>query len=728
MKSQGHSQAPTEKQIRSTLGSVGQAFFSGFPNLREVQLKSIPPIAEGRNTLVCSATASGKTEAVIAPLIWRVRKNNPQKKKSIKFLAIAPTRALVSDLLNRLETKLPQFDWRVGAQTSDHQDAIKRPDALITTPESLDAMVVNGFTRDNGIAVDHLLASVEAIFVDEAHLFDCSARGDQVLFLIERLRLLKMTAVKRGWITRTEIQICGASATVSGAQELAERILGRGALVLQISGARKLSILSHIDEWLTIDASTKPTELIKEITTGATGKEIVARLVKIFREQRLKKVLIFCPSRAMCDEIGEALNSELKNHIEAWVGTHHGSLDGNQRRMAEICFAECRGAAVLVATSTLEVGVDIGDVDLVALLGPPPAVPSLLQRIGRGGRRSGGTQVLPLAENFEHAAALAGMLVSASSGNFSSGKRFRNWGVFVQQCASYILQNGNKGRTQNNLQELAHAVWPEDDTPVMAGKIINDLKEQSSLIENRSRLFLEGRIVEKIDKKRTSAHSNIRDGGMIIPVRNHQNGEIIGHVSGFFDGDITNIGGRRLRVISNHNNEVLVTNAKNNEKNEGIAIAAKYPSVPFVTSRKYCIEVARGIGLNDYQAPLMGNIWWHFGGEIFEKILFISHPNLFENVVLKGIAVRINCDFDHLKSLLHRQLVITEILPRIVCKQRSRYAKSSYDDFLSIHLYAYTILESLQPNELLEFLQTRDIYEVGGYSALAGFLSSLLNE
>ncbi len=712
MKSQGHSHAPTEKQIRSTLGSVGQAFFGSFPNLREVQLKSIPPIAEGRNTLVCSATASGKTEAVIAPLIWRVRKNNPPKKKSIKFLAIAPTRALVSDLLKRLETKLPQFDWSVGAQTSDHQDSCKRPDALITTPESLDAMLVNGFTRDNGTAVDHLLASVEAIFVDEAHLFDCSARGDQVLFLIERLRQLKITAVKRSWTTRTEIQICGASATVSVAHELAERILGRGSLVLQISGARKLSILSHMDEWLTVDASTNPTELINEITTGATSKEIVSRLVKIFREQRLKKALIFCPSRAMCDEIGEILNSELKYHVEAWVGTHHGSLEGKQRRITEKCFAECSGVAVLVATSTLEVGVDIGDVDLVVLVGPPPDVPSLLQRIGRGGRRSGGTQVLPLAENYEHAAALAGMLVSAASGNLSGGTRYRNWGVFVQQCASYILQNGNKGRAQSNLQDLAHAVWPEDDTRVIAETIISDLKEQSSLFENRSRLFLGDRIVEKIDKKPTSAHSNIRDGGMVIPVRNHQNGEIIGHVAGNFDGDITNIGGRLVRVISNHKNEILVTNTDKAAVRAGKPLGAKYPTVPFLLSRKYCLEVAKGMGLTDRQAPLTGDTWWHFGGEALEKILITVRPEIFLEVVTKGIAIRINGNLSNLKSNLPKAEDIIKTLLKILVKSRSRYSRSSYDDLLSDGVFSQTITEALQASDIAEFLCSREVYEL----------------
>jgi len=290
-------------------------------------MRAIPPIAEGKNILLCSATASGKTEAVIAPLIWRIRhqgKADGPRERKTRFLAIAPTRALVSDLLTRLNRALPSFGWTAGAQTSDHQDAKLAPDALVTTPESLDSMLVSRFTREHGETTGHLLADVEAVFVDEAHLFDCSVRGDQVLFLLERLRRLKATAVNRGWTNNADLQICGASATVSHADELATRMLGLGAQSLFIPGGRELSILDLEDKWLAIDRSTSPPELAARITVGASGSEICRKLVDIFREGTARKVLIFCPSRAMCDGLGEYLTEHLPKMVEAWVGAHHG--------------------------------------------------------------------------------------------------------------------------------------------------------------------------------------------------------------------------------------------------------------------------------------------------------------------------------------------------------------------------------------------------------------------
>lgn len=722
--------SPSEAQIRSTLGSVGRAFFDSFPSLREVQLRAIPPIAEGANILVCSATASGKTEALIAPLIWRIRKqssNEHNKIKGTKFLAIAPTRALVSDLLKRLNCILPQFGWSVGAQTSDHHDAIQKPDALITTPESLDSMLVHGFLRENGEATSHLLAGVEAVFVDEAHLFDCSVRGDQVLFLLERLRRLKQTAVERNWIHKADIQICGASATVFDADDLAIRMLGKNASALHVSGARDLLILNYEDEWLPVEANARAIDLLKEITIGANRNEICSKLVKILRDRQAKKVLMFCPSRAMCDELGEFLTIELKKEVEAWVGTHHGSLEGVRRRDMEKGFAECNGVAVLVATATLEVGVDIGDVDVVALVGPPPDVPSFLQRIGRGGRRGSGTKVIPLAENHEHAAALAGMLVSAVTGDFTGGKRFRNWGVFVQQCASYIMQNASKGRPKKSLLELAEAVWPEVDTSIIADEIIDDLNQQSSLFENRSRYFLAGAIIEMTDEKRTSTHSNIRAGGIVIPVRNRQNGEIIGHVAAGLTSGFTNVGGRRYKVVSSQSNELVVSTVDSQKSGESATASARYPTVPFLISRRYCREVAKGVGLRDEEAPLTDDIWWHFGGQAIEKLLCITMPDAFSGIALKGIALRIKGELPSLSRLFRSEDNISRALASVVNSARSRYSRSSFDDFLSEEMFTQITIESLQPSDIVDFLQSRRITQLSLDSQVGLRLALLLS-
>jgi ATP-dependent Lhr-like helicase len=715
MKQGKKTQMPSEAQIRATLGSVGTAFFGGFPQMRDVQLRVIPPIAEGVNLLVCSATASGKTEAVIAPLIWRARQNTLRNAKSDgpRLLAIAPTRALVTDLFHRLERSLPSLGWRVGAQTSDHQGARLRPEALITTPESLDSMLVRQFLRKDGEATGHLLQHVEAVFVDEAHLFDCSPRGDQVLFLLERLRRLRSTAEKRGWISSSDIQICGASATVVHADELASRILGAGGRALTVPGSRELMILTQDGSWTEVDGSSSAESLLAKLSLGASGAQVCRRLVDVFRQKKGRKVLLFCPSRAKCDELGEYLSKHLKDHVDVWVGTHHGSLDLERRRSAEVGFAECRGLAVLVATSTLEVGIDIGDVDVVALIGPPPDVPALLQRVGRGGRREGVTRVIPFSENYEHAAALAGMLLSAARGNFEGGRRFRNWGVFVQQLSSYIMQNAGRGRPRHSLIELAEAVWPGDDTSDLANAIIDDLLVGGGLSETKNRFFLDGPIIKRIDERPTSAHSNIRSGASVVPIRDASSGEIIGHVAGGPLTGLTNVGGQLYGIVAHTADEIVVSSDARSQRRAGDPAPVRYPTVPFLISRRYCREVARGVGLAEDDAPLTDaggrRVWWHFGGQAVEKLLRLVAPAVFVGVAVKGLALFVEGDVDVVKQFFKSNESVRAALERVISSARSRYSRSSFDDFFSPFIFARVASEALQPDDLMEFFTSRKI-------------------
>lgn len=731
MKPKKEMEGPTEAQIRTTLGSVGQAFFGRFPTLREVQRLAIPPIAEGGNILVCSATASGKTEAVIAPLVWRLRKRMREREQPEKFtrlLAVAPTRALVSDLLKRLDQTLPSFGWSVGAQTSDHSDASRRPDALVTTPESLDSMLVNRFTRDRGETTDHLLAHVEGVFVDEAHLFDCSARGDQVLFLLERLRRLKATAVDRGWTSEPAIQICGASATVSNANELAVRILGEGAKALIVPGSRKLLVLDREDTWCSVDASSSAPAVARQITIGAGGSEIVQKLVTVFREGLGRKVLIFSPSRAKCDQLGEHLATELLKEVDVWVGAHHGSLSGERRKAMEMGFSEARGLAVLVATSTLEVGIDIGDVDVVGLIGPPPDVPALLQRVGRGGRRGDGTRVIPFAENNEHAAALGGMLVSAAASDFDGGQRFRNWGVFAQQVASFIRQNGVKGRLRRSLVELAEAVWPLPDTGEIAESIVNDLIDRGCLAESRSKFHIDGAIIEKIDEISTSLHANIRSGGSLLAVRDRHSGEIIGHVSAAPAEGLTNVGGKRLRIVGKGEGEVIVSLDLQLNRGDARPLAVKYPTVPFLITRRYGEALAKGLGFEKADAPLLDGVWWHFGGQAVDKLLRTEMPHVFIGTECSGLALKVAEDPSIVKSCFSNEQEIAAALETVVVSARSRYSRSSFDDFLSEEVFSQIAVEALQPRDILDFLRSRRILTCSSSDAIGTRLALLADQ
>ena len=184
----------------------------------------------------------------------------------------------------------------------------------------------------------------------------------------------------------------------------------------------------------------------------------------------VRKALVFVPTRRNCATRFQPTSpAHCLDGASIKVFAHHGSLFRNRRERAERGFASARDA-VLVATTTLEVGVDIGDVDLVALIGAPPDTRSLLQRIGRAGRRIGRTRVLALPRSEIERAALASMLLSARDGVLEPRGYGRRWSVFVQQngqlrphredhaagdvpiCASWPTMSGRRSRAARQIR------------------------------------------------------------------------------------------------------------------------------------------------------------------------------------------------------------------------------------------------------------------------------------
>ena len=236
-----------DTKIVKSLGTVGTAFFGSFRELRDIQRRAIPPIRSGRDVLVTSATASGKTEAILAPLVARTLKQVPGGAPRVRILLIAPTRALVNDLTARIEGTLNRLGITCGRQTSDCRDKYKSPFVLVTTPESFDSMIVRDCRLEGGAIVDHLLAGVIGVFVDEAHLFDGTARGDQLSWLLGRLRRLRRLA--KVWETRSascSLQICAGTATVDDPADLARRLVGPKAEIVRVEGTRNIDVLGPV--------------------------------------------------------------------------------------------------------------------------------------------------------------------------------------------------------------------------------------------------------------------------------------------------------------------------------------------------------------------------------------------------------------------------------------------------------------------------------------------------
>jgi ATP-dependent Lhr-like helicase len=291
----------SDRDLVKSLGRVGAAFFQSFPELRQSQRQSIPPILAGKNVLLACPTASGKTEAVFAPLIASILANGSSADR-VRLIAVAPTRALVNDLHQRLSNLLQPLGLACARQTSDHHSGRHLAFVLITTPESLDSLLArrSRFAHDGAYA-GHDLDSVEAVFIDEAHLFDSSARGDQLCWLLARLRRLKRGQDRSNDDIR-EIQVCGASATVTNPKDLAQRLLGGDFEVVTVSGARELLLFDDDSKsWHQLGANDSAASLVSRIALveEANSKNAIANgiwtAMSADNGRNIRKVLVFVP-------------------------------------------------------------------------------------------------------------------------------------------------------------------------------------------------------------------------------------------------------------------------------------------------------------------------------------------------------------------------------------------------------------------------------------------------
>ena len=636
----------SDADIVKRLGSAGPAFFGSFRRLTEIQRRAIAPILAGKNALVVSATASGKTEAVVAPLLARLREAGGDPARRIRLLVVAPTRSLVNDLAARLETPLERMGLTCGRQIGDRRDKHKQPFVLITTPESFDSMLARDAVVEQGKTVDHLLAEVRAVFIDEAHLFDGTARGDQLVWLLGRLRRLRALTAPPDRRARGELRMCAGSATVGEPDALAERLLGAGAVAAPVPGTREIDVFGPSDNaaWMPVERADTVSTMARrlEVARDANAHETVARrlwqAMSADEAKPMRKALVFVHSRELCDTLSAYLSDRLRRRRDVAVLAHHGSLERDLREEAERTFSSSRDA-VMVATTTLEVGVDIGDVDFVALIGAPPGTRALLQRIGRAGRRIGRTRVLALPRNGMDVAAFASMLLSARDGLLEPQGYARRWSVFVQQAASFVAQNGLRGRRRSDLLALADDVWPESENRT-ADEILDALIESGYLEPGKpGRLVLGEQWADIFDDGARGMHDNFDSAAAGIPVVDSGTGEIVARVaapSGIEKG--VALSGRvwDARVMRG---EILLTARQSGRLRGGFRYAAR--GAP--TGRAYAAHVRRGLGFGDDDAPILSidgePLWLHFGGSAYETVLDSLLPSPRPLAGLGGIAM-----------------------------------------------------------------------------------------
>lgn len=702
------------RTVVESLGSAGRAFFGRFKQLREVQRLAMPRILRGENLLLASATASGKTEAVVAPIIARATATG-SRANGTRVLVVAPTRALVNDLYRRVEPPLDRLDLSCGRQTSDRRDKSKRPFMLITTPESFDSMLVRDGVWNGARLVSHLLAQVDAVFIDEAHLFDGNPRGDQLPWLLGRLRRLRELRSAKGPPARTGLQVCAATATVSDPKSLAVRLLGHGAGVARASGVREIEILgpSPNAKWLplspslNLDAIRRSLEIVPARDFPASAGARLASALFDGHDGTLRKALVFVPTRKLADTLAADWEAPLGRRRELKVLAHHGSLSRPRREGAEQKFLKSPDA-VLVATTTMEVGVDIGDVDLVALVGAPPGTRALLQRIGRGGRRIGRTRLLALPRNVIEQAALASMLAAARDGQLELESYARRWSVFVQQTASFVAQQRVRGRRRRDLLDLARDVWPEEP-PLTAEIITNALVDDEHLREGQGRLSLGDRWADRFETR--GMHANIGSEAPGVPVVNASTGEEIARVrqAPAHERGLA-LGGQTWNVQEVLRDEIRLQPHRTDHAQGGFEYAIRRGPI----GREYGVHVSRGLGFRGVDAPLLvrtgGAVWFHFGGSAWE-LLLRSLTGELSSMALGGLALRGVPDLQALQELACAQRLTGTVRNRLV-EFEGLLDPGPYQRLLPVRAREQVVADLLDIDEFRRWLESRNVWRL----------------
>lgn len=356
----------------------------GWTALRDIQNAAIPAILAGGDVIVSAATASGKTEAAFLPLISRVL--SPCAAAGFRLVYIAPLKALINDQHRRLEGLCREADlalhkWHGDVTAPAKKKARSEPSGiLLITPESLEATLVR-----RGGEIGRLFGSVDAFIIDELHAFIGTERGLQLVSLMSRVEKVVGRRIDR----------IGLSATLGDMQLAAQALrFGASLTVRQVqdpAGAAAGQIDLQIRTYVADIDKVEPADERNE-ARSAVNRAIAET---IFEEFSTSSNLVFANSRAKVEVFSDLLRetSEAAGVRNAFL-PHHGKLSKELREFAESEIKDKRLPTTVVATSTLEMGVDIGAVEAVAQIDAPSSVASLRQRVGRSGRRAGQRAVL----------------------------------------------------------------------------------------------------------------------------------------------------------------------------------------------------------------------------------------------------------------------------------------------------------------------------------------------
>ncbi len=453
----------------------------------DIQKKAIPTILQDpTHALLLSPTGSGKTEAALLPLLDALYRQKEKKELyGIYILYITPLKALNRDVFKRIESLCDHLDITVSVRHGDttpyrrRKQAITPPNLLITTPESLQAILPGKRMREH-------LKTVFAVVVDEIHELADSKRGTQLSMGLERLsRIIRASSIR-----------IGLSATVGNPKEVAALLAGANRPVRSIwagYSAREIE--------MSVQVPVPADEHRKLASTLSYPPHSVARLTDIVSLiESHQSTLVFTNTRSFAEVLGAKMRA-LGTSYEFDV--HHGSLAKDVRLEAEDRLKQGISKAI-IATSSLELGIDIGQADLVIQYSSPREVSRALQRIGRAGHSVGKVPkgVIISTVNLDDITE-SGVILRRARMNKVENARIphKSWDVLCQQINGLLLDSPEMPFSE--LMEIIQSAYPFRESTS------DELKKLLEFMVDRRMIVREGDIVKRYGRTRTSYYEHL---------------------------------------------------------------------------------------------------------------------------------------------------------------------------------------------------------------------------
>ncbi|MCD6484141.1 MAG: DEAD/DEAH box helicase [Candidatus Odinarchaeota archaeon] len=520
-----------------------------FETFTDVQKKAIPKIKVGENVLIVSPTGSGKTEAVMLPLLEKIIEAK-EKNDGIKILYITPLKALNRDLFSRFikicEILGISVDIRHGDTTAyQRRLQLKHPPTImITTPETLQAILAAPKMR-------LALKNVMHVVIDEIHELVNNKRGAQLSIALERLV----------YLSGKNFQRIGLSATISNPEVIARFLVGinRSFSIVETQDGKRLDIKIEYPK-------PSPTEYenAKEYNIAPTFLAMINKILGTGESGM--GTLCFVNTRTIAELISSRVNLIKRNK---GVGIHHSSISKEHRVATEKAFKK-KQIRLIISTSSLELGIDIGHIEQVIQIGSPRTATRLVQRVGRAQHRIGGvSKGLVIADSFDDIVETIAIIQHAKNNKIEeTNAYYAAYDVLAHQIAGLLLEYNRL--SVEEIFKIVKRAYPYRNIKYEEIEDIADFLSKSRII------FKQG---EELSRKRTTREyyyeslSTIPDTKQ-YKILNSTDNKIVGVLDEEFvinklsEGAQFIVGGRVWQVLEIKEDIVVVTEATENSDTE----------------------------------------------------------------------------------------------------------------------------------------------------------------